>query len=115
MKGNKQQEDAIREDAQGRQVAAAAERAEETRRGMTARGLPLRRGQTPSPGVGESCAALNEARIALEDARQALAYRSGAAECSEVITLTAVAQVAVQSALDAARALREKLKEEAET
>jgi len=65
--------------------------------------------ESPSPGVNESCAALNEARISLEDARQALAYRSRSANSSEVITLTATAQVAVQAALDAARKLRASL------
>jgi len=100
---SKQQDDAVKEDLQGRQVTASAERAEVTKAGMHARGF--RRGEVPSPGVGEAKASLNEARICLEDARQALAYRSGAVDCSDVITLTAYAQMAVQTALDAARKL----------
>jgi len=104
----KQQRDAEAEDIAGRQVLASAERAEATKKGMEERGFVPRRQQVPSPGVGEAKAALNEARICLEDARQALAYRSGEVDCADLITLCAYAQVAVSSALNAARSLSEK-------
>ena len=132
----KQQRDAEAEDIAGRHVASA-ERAEATKKGMEARGFVRsderkpdlgtcsqcdesydlrtthrckvpRRQQVPSPGVGEAKAALNEARICLEEARQALAYRSGEVDCADLITLCAYAQVAVSSALNAARSLSEK-------
>lgn len=82
---SKQQEDAIAEDLAGQQVLHAAKHGP----------------------IMKCLAEINRARIPLEHARRTLAYEIPVTvkDVPEVITLVALAQVAVQKALDAARKL----------